>query len=289
MLSVLRLVKRTLLSLIPTSIKRYLKSRSVGHHPELTSGEKDFFNLISGNVRTVVDVGARTDIFYSKTLEKLAKDSSVYMFEANPVFAQKLLAKTSILKQRNIVIDKAIGSEVGELTYFYDTQSFIAGSNVGTVSKLKSRKPISVTTLDLYFKDLGDIDFLKTDIEEMDFHALLGASEILRKVKFLQFELGIGAELKEGKTVSNRMYWELLENEFHLFILKDTNPIWQRWPRLPLLLCLDTNSKLIIEVLQKTGAGFNIVGVRKGIGLESLFREESISIAEYEAIISIAP
>jgi FkbM family methyltransferase len=272
-------MKRTLQLFLPLPVKRYLKNRTAGSHQELTSGEKDFFHLVKGFVSTVVDVGARTDTFYSEVLEEAEKECSIYLFEANPVFVRRLKEKIQDFSQSNIVVDHAVGSKVGELFYYFDTQSFIASSNVGTVSKLKSKKPIPVTTLDLYFGNTKSVDFLKTDIEEMDFHALLGARELLKKIKFLQFELGIGA-MVDDQIVSNETYWALLEDEFHLFILKDTNPIWQRWPHLPLLLRLDIHTKLILEVLQKTGAGFNIVGVRKGIDLDYLFKGEYSSIHE---------
>lgn len=42
------------------------------------------------------------------------------------------------------------------------------------------------------------IDFLKTDIENYDYFALLGLKSYLKKIKFIQFELGLGAKFNLG-------------------------------------------------------------------------------------------
>ena len=188
------------------------------------------------------------------------------MFEANPAFASKLKALTPSIGKDNFVFNVAIGREPGSLYYFYDTQSFVEKSSVGSISRYKSIKPIEVRTLDSYSKLIPEIDFLKTDIEEMDFYALLGASQFLPKISYIQFELGLGMP-HLGRTVQNHDYWELLDSNFELFILKDeANPIWQTFPNLPLLLTLNQEAKTIISILQRLGHGFNIVGINRGVG-----------------------
>jgi FkbM family methyltransferase len=234
----------------------------VKEHNELSSGEIDFFNIIKDDIETVVDVGARTDTFYAKSPSKLGVNRSVFMFEANPAFAKKLASLTPSLGQSNFVFNIAIGKEHGHLHYFYDTQSFVKISNVGNVSKHKSIKPIEVRTLDSFSETISKIDFLKTDIEEMDFFALLGAKSTLPRIQYIQFELGLGMQYK-GRTVQNSDYWDLLEPTFNLFILRDSNPVWNTYPNLPLLVTLDSNSKIIISILQSLGYGFNIVAINK--------------------------
>lgn len=259
----LRKVKNFMYFLLPNQFISYFESRIVRSYNELTSGEIEFFDLIADYVNTVVDVGARTDAHYATHASKNKVKRKVFMFEANPSFASKLRDITPKLNEDNFVINVAIGKEQGELFYFYDSQSLVEKSNVGDTSKIKSRKPIAVQTLDSYFETIKEIDFLKTDIEEMDFYALLGASKFLKRTHFIQFELGLGLPYLERK-VENSDYWELLEPNFSLFILQDeANPIEKAFSKLPLLVALTPEVKMLMKVLQSLGYGFNVVGINK--------------------------
>jgi FkbM family methyltransferase len=271
MLRILRFVKKVLYMAIPNRIFSLYMANVVREYNELSSGEKDFFQLIEGQVKSIVDIGARTDTFYATYPHADGAKRRVFMFEANPAFVKKLRTLTPSLGKDNFVFDVAIGKEPGNLYYFYDTQSFVAKSSVGNVSKFRSTKPIEVRTLDSYTGIISNIDFLKTDIEEMDFYALLGASSFLPEIHFIQFELGLGMP-HQGRTVENLDYWELLDSSFDLFILKDeANPIWKTFPSLPLLLTLNQEAKILVSILQKLGYGFNIIGINKGFGIpESL-------------------
>jgi len=272
MLRILRLAKKVLYKVVPNRILSFYLSKIVLEYNELSSGEKDFFRLIEGQVKSVVDIGARTDTFYATYPSADGIKRKVFMFEANPAFVAKLTTLTPSIGEDNFIFNVAIGREPGSLYYFYDTQSFVSKSNVGNVSKFKSTKPIEVRTLDSFSGIISTIDFLKSDIEEMDFYALLGASLFLPKIRFIQFELGLGMP-HLGRFVENSDYWELLDSSFDLFILRDeANPIWKTFPNLPLLLTLDQEAKILVSILQKIGYGFNIIGINKSFGIpEPLF------------------
>lgn len=224
-------------------------------------------------MRTIIDVGPRTDPFYALHKPSSGLKRSVYMFEANPAFAKALSTKIPSLNVTNFVFNVAIGKEATHMYYYYDSQSFVEESRVGNKSKLKSRKQIEVRTIDSYESEIHDCDFYKSDIEEMDFYALLGAKKTLASVHFLQFELGLGMPL-QNREVENSDYWNLLEPDFHLFVLKDANPIWGAFGELPLLLELNATTKMIIEILQYPGYGFNIVGINRAKGIPKILQEK---------------
>ncbi len=263
---ILRIFKRILLKFVPLRFQSLYHSLIVKEYNELSTGEVQFFVLIRDFVECMVDVGARTDTFYANSPVRPGKNRKVFMFEANPAFAGRLVSTTPSLGNQNFVHNVAIGKEPGNLYYFYDSQSFVEKSNVGTVSRQKSNKPIEVRTLDSFSKEISKIDFLKTDIEEMDFYALLGASSTLPNIHFIQFELGLGMP-HNGRRVQNFDYWELLEKDFKLFILQDANPLWGTFPTLPLLLELNFEAKMAITILQSLGYGFNIVGINEKMGI----------------------
>ena len=249
--------------LIPNKILSIYYSRRVQKYNELSTGEKDFFYLVKDFLKSVVDVGARTDTFYASVYFNEGKSCDVHMFEANPAFAKKLIEITPSLNKNSFVYNCAIGKDHGELYYYYDSQSFVLKSNMGNISRYKSNTPIEVRTIDSFSTVIKQIDFLKTDIEEMDFYALLGAKNTLPRVHFIQFELGLGMSYMDRK-VANIDYWELLEPNFDLYVLRDeANPIWKANDSLPLLLRLTLELKIVIEILQVTGVGFNIVGINK--------------------------
>ncbi len=106
---------------------------------------------------------------------------------------------------------------------------------------------------------------MKTDIESYDYFALVGCGEFISKCRYIQFELGIGAPLSDT-TVSNEHYWILLDKWFDLYILKDeNNPMWSSGIVDSNLVRLDDAAKVAIKLAQKTGVGFNIVGVNRSM------------------------
>jgi hypothetical protein len=132
--------------------------------------------------------------------------------------------------------------------------------------------------LDNYFesKKLSNIDFLKTDIEEYDFFALLGLGSFLSKIEYIQFELGIGAPYNGG-FVKNQNYYGLLEKDFELYVVRDdNNQLWKKELISSDLIKMNQHLKSVIEIYQGMGVGFNVFGVNKF--LENDLSKPTISI-----------
>ena len=90
-----------------------------------------------------------------------------------------------------------------------------------------------------------------------------GCGELLSKCRYIQFELGIGAPLGE-LIVSNEHYWILLGKWFDLYILKDEkNPMWANGAVDSNLVILNEPATIAVQEAQKTGVGFNIVGINR--------------------------
>ena len=139
--------------------------------------------------------------------------------------------------------------------------------------------------LDDYFrtKSVDTIDFLKTDIEGHDYFALIGLGNYIDKCKFIQFELGTGAPLRDG-FVTNEDYYNLLEKYYDLYIVNDeNNPLWMNGYATTDLIHIDDLTKKIISQAQLTGVGFNVFCVNKGMtGDISLLSQSSIGQDIYE-------
>lgn len=124
---ILRILKRVSFYFIPDALLSFIYSRIVCEYNELSAGEKDFFLNIKPYVHCIVDVGARTDTFYSNSNTDENNGYKCFMFEANPAFAKRLESLTQINKN-SFVYNCAIGKEPGNLFYYYDSQSFVSKS-----------------------------------------------------------------------------------------------------------------------------------------------------------------
>ncbi len=243
--------------------KRLIMKLGLYKPPRMLEGELDFFRVIHKQCKVIVDVGARHDTDFIQ----ISKGNGIayYLFEANPRYFKKLKENVSSFKEIIHAENVAVGEKDGWAEYYEDTESLVFGTLGIDNSQMKSSKPLKLVRLDDYFGKMGvsQIDFLKTDIEAYDYFALVGCGEFLSKCRYIQFELGIGAPLSDT-TVSNEHYWVLLGKWFDLYILKDeNNPMWSSLLVDSNLVRLDDVAKVAIERAQKTGVGFNIVGVNR--------------------------
>jgi FkbM family methyltransferase len=266
-------IKRVLFSLLYKSLPyvatNYKFKRTIKSLAPITEEEKLIFRSVLKYCKVVVDVGARTDTFYADETQFTTKQNFlVLLIEVNPLAYEILKNKTSCMEHVKVINSAISDSNNSSGEYFWDSQSFLPTNNFGAKGQFKIKKPITFVSLTDIIKDykITKIDFLKTDLEGMDFLALIGLGDHLQDISFIQFELGLGAEYG-NKVVVNQDYWQLLEKDFNLFILKDKNSIFRAYPHLPLLLHLDSTTKILINCLQKTGEGFNIYAINKSIGI----------------------
>ena len=250
----------------------YRSLQKLGHillrsnHSRLLDGELNLFRQIVPYCKTIVDVGARTDTDYIKL--SIGNGISYYLFEANPSYFNSLCAKVNRFAKEIIFVENfAIGESNGLVNYYTDSQSVLINTTAVKQSTASLGFKIKMTRLDTYFQKTKNfyIDFLKTDIEEYDFFALVGAGELLNRCKFIQFELGIGAPLQHAcRFVNNQDYYTLLDPNFHLYIVRDeNNPLWKECIFKSDLIVLNSFTKKVIEIAQATGVGFNLFAFNK--------------------------
>ena len=233
--------------------------------PRMLMGEINFFKSIYKDCDVIVDVGARFDVDYVRISQ--GNGIKYFLFEVNPKFFKKLAENLREFQGESIVKENiAIGEKEAVMKYYEDSESLLQ-STTAIKESTKEISNIKMVRLDDYFKklDIGKIDFLKTDIEEYDFFALLGAGDLLNDCKYIQFELGIGAVYK-NRVVCNQDYFDLLNENFNLFVLQDENNRYLRGKLDVNLFELNNKAKHVIEEAQAEGVGFNIVAMKKGVG-----------------------
>jgi len=172
--------------------------------PKVT-GETWFLRELasSGEIKTIVDVGANTDVYGAAELP----NAQIFAFEPHPHTVKMLRANLKKEHQTNVkVLEMALSDSAGSMKLwdFADSAEKKHTQPTATLSSLNKQVieglhkqeaqafTVKVETLDRMAKTLllGTIDLLKIDTEGYEFKVLLGAKKLLRagKIRIIQFE-----------------------------------------------------------------------------------------------------
>ncbi|HEY4800585.1 MAG TPA: FkbM family methyltransferase [Bacteroidia bacterium] len=131
-----------------------------------------------------VDIGANIGLFSLVASQKIGKNGRVISFEPFKKNFDALKKNISLNNSENIKTEKlAVAQTKSQMPIFYDPKE----SNQGMASLYSAKNPyyeqIETISLDEYFKDhsVGEVDFIKLDIEGGEYPALLGMKETLLK------------------------------------------------------------------------------------------------------------
>ena len=151
--------------------------------------------LSAGNI--VVDVGANVGINSTYYSRLVGSEGVVHSIEPVSATAHQLRTTLGLNSVDNVTVHQiALGGEENKVTIFSHDQAHSAWSSLGLSSfKGVTAKPqqVNMKTLDGFCSalDLGQIDFLKIDVEGYEIEVLRGGAELLNKgrVGVVQFEV----------------------------------------------------------------------------------------------------
>lgn len=151
----------------------------------ITSQEYKFWKTIIPYMDIIFDVGVKEDtIFYD-----LNHYADIHMFEPDPHWVKIL--KDKINKNSNFVRinDFGLGSKIETKDFHYRYGSIIK-RDTPRFKDMHDSYEINIRTLDDYCEEhkVKKIDYLKIDTEGYDFEVIKGSSEMLDKIRFIQFE-----------------------------------------------------------------------------------------------------
>lgn len=236
----------------------------------LPKEELQIYMKLSQNFVVVFDIGCRDDIEYYE----VKKDCEYHLFEPNTEALESIKSKISLLSDHNIILNEfGLSNEnKDDCIYYKNVQSFTPH---WSAPSFDSGERFSLKRLDDYVESKGitAIDFLKIDVEGLDYSVILGGLETIKnnnKVSYIQIENSGG----------NKRYVDLLDN-FHFYLMME--PELLKVINTVNNIGMDFNKSLIkldeavITFLDTqligTGAGANILGVRKDIDFDFLSRE----------------
>ena len=173
-----------------------------------------------GNI--VVDVGANIGLHTLNMARIVGNTGQVFAFEPDPSNFEILKKNVKINNYKNIILEqKAVGDKHGRTTLY---QSDHPGKHriFPQTEQAKSQVQVELTNLDNYFdSDMIDkINFIKIDVEGLEFSVLKGMKNILKnskKIKIL-FEFMPENTMEVGFTPIELLNY-LTSNDFKLYCM----------------------------------------------------------------------
>ena len=176
-----------------------------------------------GNI--VVDVGANIGLHTLNMAKIVGNTGQVFAFEPDPSNFEILEKNVKINNYQNIILEqKAVGDKNGRTTLY---QSDHPGMHriFPQTKQAKCQVQVELTSLDKYFIDsnLTDkINFIKIDVEGLEFSVLKGMKNILKnnkKIKIL-FEFAPKNTMEAGFTPIELLNY-LTSHDFKLYCIDE--------------------------------------------------------------------
>ena len=166
-----------------------IPTRYINYFP--SDYEKENFNFLGtckkGDV--VLDVGAHIGMFAVVASQITGNEGKIYAFEPAPG-TFNLLKKTITINAADKIImplQKAAGAAVGKTNFFVSDSEADNGNSM--VSYKEDRKlngiDIDITTIDTFVKEehLSKVNFIKIDVEGVEYDTLQGAINTLKNLR----------------------------------------------------------------------------------------------------------
>lgn len=234
---------------------------------DLPEQEIELFNLIKQDCEIIFDVGVREDIDY--ILNSYDKSRQFHLFDPDPKFLNKIEKKIDQLPDSDLVNHEiylnsfGLGSEIGEMVYYSDNQTFIFRTIHTQCSPSNIVFPINTINNYCSENSISKIDFLKIDIEGMEIDCLHGGEEIINSTcKYIQFEF---ASTMLDRKIEPEELISFFDSNFDLFLLRvdPPHPFYSENPNLLTLLTEQIYQRVSKDMYE--GSGCNFVAIRKEI------------------------
>jgi FkbM family methyltransferase len=174
------------------------------------NGEYQFYMKIKPYIKTIFDVGCRTDTEFNTF------QGEVHYFDPMPEFIN-ILSKQSTNNKNAYFNNFGLGEENKQLFYYPRYQSFYDRVNSCQISDDSNKIILEIKKAKDYIigKNITNIDFLKIDTEGYEHNVLKGFEEYLNIVNIIQFEYG-GTFLDNNVKLNDVINY-LNEKGFHKF------------------------------------------------------------------------
>lgn len=184
------------------------------------NGEFSVIEHLSSYVNTFIDVGANVGEWSDHMLKHSSANG--FLFEPSTLCVSRLQER---FRNNPVVIRPVAVSDIIGTAMFAEENDYGEGSSLAEArnDKQAQLKEVRISTLDAEFPAAGDInsvDFLKIDTEGYDLKVMKGATALLARTRFLQFEynshwVSVGSSLSEASRFLRGL-------GFSLFLVRST-------------------------------------------------------------------
>jgi FkbM family methyltransferase len=183
--------------------------------------EEEYFNKIKHNCKVIFDVGVGNfSVFFDK------EEFDVHYFEPHTKSFNEI--KNREIKNKNSYINNFGLSNENNVLPLYDEGSLY---NRHLSNKIIDNCVVKTGTEYCVDNNITNIDFLKIDVEGMETKVLLGFGDLLKNIRYIQFEYGIG--LRDAGSNLKEIMDLLIPYGFHEFYkngierLNSSNDFWE--------------------------------------------------------------
>ena len=175
-----------------------------------------------GNI--VVDVGANIGLHTLNMARIVGNAGQVFAFEPDPSNFEILKKNAKINNYKNIILEqKAVGDKHGKTT-LYQSDNPINHRIFPQSERANSQVQVELTNLDNYFDSdmIDEINFIKIDVEGMEFGVLKGMKNILKNNKNIKilFEF-VPKDTIEAGFIPIELLNYLTSNGFKLYCMDE--------------------------------------------------------------------
>lgn len=215
--------------------------------------EIDVFNTIKDDVNVVLDIGCREEYGYAL----LKPEAKFYLFDVNPQFIATINEKIEGRGLDVKTFSYGLASQNSSVQWSSNSESIQSHRLWGQLSTFEVRKFDEV----LVENNIKDIDFIKMDIEGSE-PDILGFHDIMKDVKYIQFECGLTWSNLRKFNFKN-VIDQYKETHDAFFIKDDNHPMCGPDSDVLTPITEDFADGLFKYVLE--GAGMNILLSKKGL------------------------
>lgn len=169
------------------------------------------------------DIGASIGL-YSIVAGESIINGKIFAFEPCNISSKKLQKNIILNNYKNIEIINyaATNNDNDNQKIFINKNGFDAfNSMIAPISNDFDEELVQTIRLDTFAKmyniKIEDIQFIKIDVEGMEFEALDGARELLKNGEHIIFMIEFNHDFRIGDTSCNKVYKLLKENNFECF------------------------------------------------------------------------
>jgi FkbM family methyltransferase len=214
----------------------------IGFLPRPLSLEERFLKVLDFSGQIIYDVGAHEGVYSMFFSRAVGENGKIITFEPHPENCSRILENLKFNKISNVELRPiGLGKEKGRAMLTFPDSDLARGTAIKEIGdKILSEKgtrtiEIEIDSLDNLIQDLPRPDFIKIDVEGMEFDVLCGMHNTIRKYKprlFVEIH-GTGKGIQSKIENAQRVIDFLIQKGYSIYHVETESVITSLNSRIP--------------------------------------------------------